>query len=164
VFKLLKENDLLLLEISESWDFEIDGDPNDMIRDMIKIMFENNGIGLSAIQIGIKKRIFIMGNEQNLVACINPQIIGTQGEAKDPEGCLSFPNLWLTVKRAEKIKVKYQDIRGQTVERELEGLAARIYQHELDHLNGICFITKVGPVSLELAKERRRKKSRHPLN
>lgn len=158
MYKLLAENDPILLEISEPWDFETDGDPNDLIRNMIKIMFENNGIGLSAIQIGVKKRIFIMGNEQNLVACINPKIIEFSGEIRDTEGCLSFPNLWLNVTRAEKIKVSYQDIRSETIERELEALQARIFQHEYDHLGGICFISKVGPVSLDWAKEKRKKK------
>lgn len=162
--KLLSENDPILLEISESWDFETDGDPNDIIRDMIKTMFEHNGIGLSAIQAGIKKRIFIMGNEQNLVACINPKILEKHGEVRDVEGCLSFPDLWMHVDRAEKIKVKYQDIRGMTVERELEGLLSRVFQHEYDHLNGICFVNKVGPVTLERAKEKRKKRLRHSLN
>jgi peptide deformylase len=161
---LLKENDPILLEKSEPWDFIIDEDPNDLIRDMIKVMFENNGIGLSAIQCGIKKRIFIMGNEQNLVACINPEIVESTGEIRDNEGCLSFPNLWLLVNRAEKIKVKYQTIRAETVERELDGLMARVFQHEYDHLDGICFISKVGPVALDRAKEKRKKKSRHFFN
>ena len=160
MFSLLKENDPLLLEVSEPWDFDTDGDPNDLVRNMIKLMFESNGIGLSAIQVGIKKRIFIMGNEHNLIACINPKILESVGEIRDTEGCLSFPNLWLMVNRAETVKVSYINLRGETVEQEFSGLQARVFQHEYDHLDGVCFVTKVGPVQLDRAKEKRKKRTK----
>jgi peptide deformylase len=73
--KLLAEGHKQLKEISEPYDFEVDGDPTELIKSMTKVMFENNGIGLAAPQIGIKKRLFIMGNEEQLYAIINPTII-----------------------------------------------------------------------------------------
>lgn len=157
--KLLEENDKQLREVSEIWDFENDGDPTELIKAMTKVMFENNGIGLAAPQCGIKKRIFIMGNTEKLIACINPEIIETSEEVQAQEGCLSFPNLWLNVKRPDFIKVRYQQISGTVVEQELGGLPSRVFQHEFDHLNGICFDTKVAKLSLQLAKERRLKRS-----
>lgn len=162
--KLLSEDDPFLQQVATAWDFTVDGDPNDLVRSMIKIMMENNGIGLAAPQVGVSKRIFIMGNEQKLVACINPEIVESNGEVKDLEGCLSFPKLWLQVRRAESVKVRYYDLRGEIVETEFSGFMARVFQHEYDHLDGICFVSKVGKLSLELAKNRRKKKSRHTFN
>lgn len=156
---LLDENDVQLREISQPWDFETDGDPTELIKSMTKIMFENNGIGLAAPQVGVKKRIFIMGNTEKLIACINPEILETSEEVQAQEGCLSFPNLWLNVKRPDVIKVRYQQISGTVIEQELGSLPSRVFQHEFDHLNGICFDTKVANLSLKLAKERRERKS-----
>jgi peptide deformylase len=159
--QLIKETDNILREIATPWDFTTDGDPNDLIRRMVKVMMENNGIGLAGPQVGVSKRIFVMGNESKLFACINPEIIEGSGEIMDKEGCLSFPNLWLTVKRHESIKVRYQNAVGETIETEFSGIIARVFQHENDHLDGVCYDTRVGKLSLELAKKRRiKKKSR----
>lgn len=158
--KLLKENDPILRNVSIAWDFVSDGDPTDLVKAMTKVMFENNGIGLAAPQCGILKRVLIMGTPEHLIACINPDIVNAEGEEKDLEGCLSFPELWLNVKRPATVNVRYQSVMGETIEQSLTGLKSRIFQHELDHLNGICFDTRVGPVALDLAKEKRRRKSR----
>lgn len=158
--KLLKENDPFLKKAAVPYDFETDGDPTELVKAMTKIMFENNGIGLAAPQVGVNKRLFIMGNSDKLVVCINPYIVSGDGTERDLEGCLSFPNLWLRVLRKSKIIVKFQTITGETVEEIYQGLMARIFQHELDHLDGICFDTRVGPTALDLAKEKRRRKSR----
>jgi len=154
---LVKENDTVLRTVCEAWDFSIDGDPMPVVEEMTKVMFTEGGIGLSAPQIGINKRIFIMGNKDLLVACVNPEIITRQGSVRELEGCLSFPNLWLHVERAEKIIAKYYQVDNTVKEAELIGLMARVYQHELDHLDGICFDKRVGKVSLQLAQKRRKK-------
>lgn len=156
--KLLPETDPILRNICSSWDFTIDGDPQDLIKAMTKTMIENNGIGLAGPQIGVSKRIFVMGNQDRLYACINPIIVSGTGDIKDIEGCLSFPNLWLKVKRYETIQVKYYNAFGQEVFTEFSGLIARVFQHELDHLDGVCFDTRVGKLSLEMAKNKRKKK------
>lgn len=156
--KLLKEDDPQLREVSELWDFETDGDPTELVKAMTKIMFESGGIGLAAPQCGVKKRIFLMGNQEKLIVCINPEILESSGENRAQEGCLSFPKLWLTVKRPETVKVKYQQLSGNVVEQELGDLPSRVFQHEFDHLNGICFDTKVAKLGLQLAKERRKRK------
>lgn len=156
--KLLKEDDPQLREVSEVWNFETDGDPTELVKAMTKIMFESGGIGLAAPQCGVKKRIFLMGNQEKLIVCINPEILESSGENRAQEGCLSFPKLWLTVKRPETVKVKYQQLSGNVVEQELGDLPSRVFQHEFDHLNGICFDTKVAKLGLQLAKERRKRK------
>jgi len=161
--KLVKENDKVLRQNSTPWDFNLDGDPTELIRDMSKTMMENNGIGLAAPQVGILKRIFVMGNEQKLFACINPEVLQGEGEYMDQEGCLSFPNLWLNVKRYEKVKVKYYNALGEEIVTEFEGIIGRVFQHERDHLDGVCFDTRVGKLSLEMAKNRRKKKLRKSL-
>jgi peptide deformylase len=156
-YNLIKETDPILTQTATTWDWEVDGHAAELGQDMLKTMFKNNGIGLAAPQIGINKRILVMGNPQLSFICINPEIISQQGQAKDMEGCLSFPGLWLHVTRSETIKVKYQDIIGREHEKEFTGLQARVFQHELDHLNGQCFVSKVGKLSLDLATRRRKK-------
>lgn len=162
--ELVKENDKTLRTVAEPWDFTVDGDPNDLVRNMAKTMMENNGIGLAGPQVGVMKRIFVMGNQDRLFACINPEILDASGNVLDQEGCLSFPDLWLNVRRAETIKVRYQNAMGETIETVFTGLMARVYQHERDHLDGVCFDTRVAKLSLELAKNRRRKRSRKSFN
>lgn len=155
--KLVNENSEILRTKCIDYDFDIDGDPMPIIEKMTKVMFENNGIGLALPQVGINRRIFIMGNKDLLVGCINPVIINYRGLYKDQEGCLSFPNLWLNVNRASEIDVRFYQVDGTVKEVTLNGLMARVYQHELEHLDGICFDTKISRVSLNLAKKRRKK-------
>lgn len=155
--ELVNENSEILRTKCIDYDFDIDGDPMPIIEKMTKVMFENNGIGLALPQVGINSRIFIMGNKDLLVACINPVIVNYRGLRKDQEGCLSFPNLWLNVNRASEIDVRFYQVDGTVKEVTLNGLMARVYQHELEHLDGICFDTKISRVSLNLAKKRRKK-------
>lgn len=158
--RLLQENDALLRQISEPWDFTVDGDPTELVKSMTRIMFENNGIGLAAPQCGVLKRLFIMGNQEKLYACINPEIIEADGNIMDQEGCLSFPDLWLNVKRNDRIKVRYYNAQGEEVIKEFTGIISRVFQHERDHLDGICFDTRTAKLSLELAKNRRKKRQK----
>ena len=163
--ELLKENDPQLSQPSTPWDFEVDGDPTELVKEMVRILTENGGVGLAAPQCGINKTIFIMGNFTKMVVCINPKIVSlSEGRVTDVEGCLSFPDLWLKVPRADSCFVSYQNTSGELVEDELTGLMARVYLHEFDHLLGITFDQRVGEMKLKMAKETRvkdlKKKSR----
>lgn len=158
--KIIDENSPSLREVSVPYDFNIDGDPTELVKAMAILMFDSNGIGLAAPQVGINKRLFIMGNLDKLIVCINPEIVSGTGEIRDQEGCLSFPGLWLKVNRYEKVKVRYYNTKAELIELDLDGLAGRVFQHEYDHLDGITFDTKVGKVALDLAKDKRRRKSR----
>jgi peptide deformylase len=131
---------------------------------MIDFMIANKGIGLAANQIGITKRVFTMGSN-NIegfpfpFAAFNPKIVSVSTEEDlTEEGCLSYPDLWLKVKRPTNIVVEYQDCDSNTHTVEMSGLIARCFQHELDHLNGVCFVDKVSPMRLQLAMKKLRKR------
>lgn len=159
--KLISEDSEILRKVAEPWAFDKDGSPEELIKEMTRLMFIHGGIGLAAPQCGVSKRIFIMGNQENLVACINPEIIynfPTETDlVRDQEGCLSFPDLWLYVERYRTVKVRYYNVAGEKIERELSDLMARVFQHENQHLEGICFDTQVGSLALSRAKEKRKK-------
>jgi peptide deformylase len=112
---------------------------NEMLsREMIALMVREHGIGLSAPQIGISRRLFVMVVNGRYRACFNPKIIESSDVLVDfDEGCLSFPGEHCIIKRPDWIKVWYQDYSGICFTDRLQGLEARCFQHELDHLNGI---------------------------
>jgi peptide deformylase len=156
-YSLVSETSEILQQQCEPWNWDTDGEIADLGKEMLKVMFENMGIGLAAPQIGLNKRVFVMGTPSASYICVNPEIIEGQGQIKDQEGCLSYPGLYLHVNRYETVKVRYQDILGKAHEKEFTGIMARVFQHEYDHLNGICFVNKVSKLSLDLATKRRRK-------
>ncbi len=101
-----------------------------------------NGIGLAAPQIGIAKRVIVVNLEEDWYELINPEISRQEGSETDMEGCLSVPGVIGEVTRAEKVTVKALNRQGEEVEISAEGLLARVFQHEIDHLEGILFIDK----------------------
>ena len=124
-------------------------DPNEFASTMVESLKKYKALGLSAIQCGFNYRMFVMGSDENYVAYFNPKIISSEGEAHMPEGCLSFPMLQLRITRPAKIKVEYQDFTGQIRQAEYHGLTARVFQHELDHLNGIVYTSRAKPLALK---------------
>lgn len=152
-----------LVQISTPWDFENDGDAVQLEADMVAFMEQHHGIGLAANQIGITKRVFVIGSKKidgfpEPFAMFNPVIIeASEEQSLEKEGCLSYPDLWLSIKRPSVIKVSYQDSYGNTHEAAMSGLIARCFQHELDHLNGVCFVDIVSPMKLNLAMKKLRK-------
>lgn len=111
-----------------------------LLDDMAETMYAANGVGLAAPQVGINKRIVVIDVGDGIIELINPEIVAMEGEQIGPEGCLSIPGITGEVKRAQKCKVKALDRYGNPFEMEGEGLLARAFQHEIDHLNGILFI------------------------
>src|SRR5699024_1429972 len=107
---------------------------------MAETMYENEGVGLAAPQVGILRRVVVIDVGRGLLKLINPEIIEEDGEVIDIEGCLSLPDRAGEVKRPEYVKVKYLDLEGNEQIVEGEGLLARALCHEIDHLNGILFI------------------------
>jgi len=117
-----------------------------------------SGLGLAANQCGIKERVFVIGTEQFQLVCINPKVIAqSETIVKDNEGCLSFPAFFIHVSRPEWIEVEFTDETGETKQTKLEGLTARCFLHELDHLNGIKFTSYVGAVAMQQAKRKQEK-------
>ena len=107
------------------------------------------GFGLAANQCGFNHRVFVMGTGDDYIACFNPKLISTEGEAHMAEGCLSFPLLELRVTRPKKITVEYQDWNGEKHTTSFDGLTARIFLHELDHMDGIVYTSRVKPLALQ---------------
>ena len=121
-------------------------------------MLSHDGIGLAANQIGLPYRVFAIKANPVLV-CFNPRIVDYSKETIVlEEGCLTFPGLYLKIKRPRDIKCRFTYPNGETITKTFTGATARIFQHELDHLNGILFTEKVGPTALALAKIRMKKK------
>lgn len=131
---------------------------NLLINRLKMTMKKYSGLGLSANQCGVYERVFVIGSEHFQFACINPKIIDQSAEMiKDNEGCLSYPALYLKIARPSWIMASFYNENGEKIDMKMEGLTARCFQHELDHMNGVRFIEHVGPVSLRLAKQKQDK-------
>jgi peptide deformylase len=116
---------------------EVDSDLKRLIQDMIDSLPQPGGAGLSANQIGIVKRIFIFDNEGQIEACINPHVISISDETEDDvEGCLSLPGVGVPVSRHLTVELEFLDVSGESHRLRAEGWIARVFQHELDHLDG----------------------------
>ncbi len=113
-----------------------------LLDDMAETMHEAEGAGLAAPQVGIMRRAVVVdvGDEYGVIELINPEIIATEGEQEGHEGCLSFPGQWGIVVRPMKVTVRAQSRRGEWFEISGEALKARAFCHEIDHLNGVCFV------------------------
>jgi peptide deformylase len=116
-----------------------------LLNDMYDTMIDADGVGLAAPQVGIAKQIAVVdvGDEHGRIELVNPVILEARGEQTGPEGCLSFPGLFGEVERADYVKVRAQDRRGRPFTLEATGFLARALQHEIDHLHGILFTSKV---------------------
>ena len=118
-------------------------DRHHLSRVLIDNMIHHNGIGISANQIGIWERAFAMVRDlenNEVMVCFNPRIVKSYAEEVEmEEGCLSYPELFLKIKRPDKIVVKYEDEDKKTHKMKLQGLASRVFQHEYDHMEGIDF-------------------------
>ena len=116
------------------------------------------GVGLSANQCGIFQRVFIIGTEHFQIACINPKVIAQSEEiSKDNEGCLSFPAMYLKVDRPTWVDAEFYDETGALKQIRMEGLTARCFLHELDHMNGVKFVDHAGPLAVQMARQRQEK-------
>ncbi len=129
---------------------EIDNNICEIAQKMLDTMYDACGIGLAAPQIGLSKRLVVMdatGQKTGERVFINPQIIEERGETVEEEGCLSFPDVMGNVKRSQYVTVTAYNLEGKKLEIEAEGLLSRVWQHEIDHINGRLFIEMMTPAS-----------------
>lgn len=122
---------------------EFNGSLERLAEDMRRIMRENEGVGLAANQIGLLKRIFVASLEDQEYAIVNPVVEERSEETeKETEGCLSLPEVRVEVERPRSVIITGEDLQGEPVRIEAEGLLARVFQHEIDHLNGILILDR----------------------
>ena len=159
IYKLL-ENDNPILKVSLSGLSE-DLDRETLTENLVETMREYKGVGLSASQCAVLERVFVMYSdikEQKIMACYDPHILEYSEETVlMDEGCLTYPGLWLKVRRPISIKAEWEDTKGTKGEYELFGFEARIFQHEYDHMEGRVFIDHVSKLKLNMAKKRIKK-------
>lgn len=141
---------------------EISEEVRELMEDMVDTMQNAEGVGLAAPQVGESLRLFVVdlgiirdGAEPR--AFLNPEILSADGESKVEEGCLSIPEVTEEVVRPERITVRYTTIDGETREEECDGMLARVIQHEIDHLNGVFFVDRIGAMKRQLLDKRLRK-------
>lgn len=117
--------------------------PHELVQSMLQTMVESNGVGLSANQVGLPYRVFVMRGHEHHFAFFNPKIVSMSDNTTTmEEGCLSFPGLIVKVPRANTVRVRFQTQSGGTDTKTFDGLSARVIQHEVDHLDGLLFFNK----------------------
>lgn len=135
-------------------------DLESVAREMYEFMGERNGIGLAANQVGLDLRMFVMASDP-ILACVNPRITAYSDEhVVLDEGCLSYPGLFIKIRRPRWIRVRFQDLEGNRAVKRFDGMASRVFQHELDHLDGIDFRERAGKVAMRLAKQKAKKRKK----
>jgi peptide deformylase len=157
-FMLVPETDPILGEVMPEFSFEeAPINPNDFASSLVETCKMYRGYGLSANQCGFKYRVFVMGTGDDYIACFNPKVVKTEGSKHMEEGCLSYPFLGLSVTRPEQIWVEYQDFNGEKREAHYTGITARVFLHELDHMNGIVYTSRAKPLALQMSMKKRNK-------
>lgn len=129
-------------------------DPIQLAKDLAETMLAKNGIGLAANQIGLPYRVFVM-KANPIICCYNPRIVDASEEMIYlDEGCLTFPNYYVKVQRPKRVRVRFTRPNGEVVTEVYDGMTSRIFQHELDHLNGVLFQSRATLYHKEQAERR----------
>lgn len=136
---------------------EFDNKLAELCADMFETMYDAEGVGLAAAQIGLNLRLFVMDCEGVKLIAANPEIIATEGEQSGQEGCLSVGKVPAVVVRAQKARLRAQDEKGEWFEREAESYAARAFLHETDHCNGKLFIDHLPKMRRDMVIKRFKK-------
>lgn len=149
---------------------EVDRQCRKLIDDMVETMYDAPGIGLAANQVGQASRIVVMDlqrrdeeDDSGLIVMVNPRIISAQGSITFEEGCLSVPDYYAKVKRAEEVVVQAIDVNGKPFEMEASGFLAVVIQHELDHLEGRLFVDKLGPIAKDIFRRKWKKRQKEEI-
>jgi len=158
--KLVKFPDPILKKRAEDWNFSTQTNAEQIENEMLLLMKASNGRGLAANQVGLLYRVFVMRTDDGReFGLFNPTVKFTsEVEQEGEEGCLSFPDLWLDIKRPMAVDVEYLDRNGKECIISLVGIDARCFLHELDHLNGVCFTDNISPLRLSIARKKQLKK------
>lgn len=161
LLRIVNYPDPVLLKVgmpigSDGCDPELDG----FVANMFETMSEAGGVGLAAPQVGVSKRLFVMDTPETdefdrvRAVLIDPEVVHVEGEQIGDEGCLSFPGLFQTVRREMRVIARALDQKGEPIELDVRGLAARCILHEIDHCDGIVFLDRMTALKRELAKQK----------
>lgn len=161
--QVLKFPNTVLRTQAPDWDFENPPvDPVELEKELVETMLAHDGIGLAATQIGLPYRVFAMGwkgSPEDAQAFFNPIVVATVDDTEDlEEGCLSFPGVYVNIKRPKKILARWQNSKGEWQESEFEGYNCKCFLHELDHLEGIVFQDRVSPLKWAMAVKKSKKR------
>ena len=161
ILPILKYGKPELKRVSETVN-AFNGELEALARNMVETMYSAPGIGLAAPQVGLNIRLATVDlsvgeDEKQLITICNPEIVSVEGEQKSEEGCLSIPEFTDTIVRPKKMVVRGQDTHGEEMVIEADGLLARCFSHEIDHLNGILFIDHLSPLKRNLIRNKIRK-------
>ena len=162
IMKLIDNNDALLHQECQPFDFENPQiDPHKLVEDLADTMAHNRGVGLSANQVGYNVKVFVMGNPdkpEDVFTIFNPKIVDYSEEVMlAEEGCLSYPGLYVKIKRSTNIRVRFSNAMGDTNTISLTGFDARVFQHEYDHMMGVSHINRASNFHLNQAKRQQKK-------
>lgn len=162
---LVSRTDPILKTVMDKFDFANPPvDPIDLAKVLAEAVISHNGLGIAANQLGLPYRAFAIKAEQ-IIVCFNPIIVDASEEIISlEEGCLTYPHVYVNIKRPRKIKVRYTQPNGEVVTRVFEGMTARIFQHELDHLNGLVHLDKVNRYHREKAQKDAKLNPRRPVH
>jgi peptide deformylase len=163
---IIKFPDKILREKMPEFDFSNPiMHPEELEKSLIETMMSNRGIGLSANQVGIRTRVFVMGysgDPETAQAFFNPMVVSVVDTVDDlEEGCLSFPGIYANIKRPRKILARWQDKLGGWQQSEFDGYNCKCYLHELDHLEGIVFQDRISPLKWAMAVKKTKKVKKH---
>lgn len=139
---------------------KFDEDLEKLVEDMFETMYEAEGVGLAAPQIGLNLRLFVVDCEETKLVAANPEIIATEGEQSGQEGCLSVGKVPAVVLRPQKVTLKAQDVKGNWFEATAEDLTARCFQHETDHCDGKLFIDHLPKMRKDMVVKRFQKEKK----
>jgi len=157
--------DPLLREKSEPVG-EVDDEVRQLVADMVETMYYNEGAGLAAVQVGVLKRIFIAdpvlaggSREDPALVFIDPEILGSEGDQDGDEGCLSFPGIFVPVKRPGQVTIRATNLAGERFEMVGQEILARAFLHETEHMDGVLLIDKVGRIKRQFINRKLRRRA-----
>jgi peptide deformylase len=153
VLEITEFPEKVLKEVGEPVE-EFGAELEKLVSDMFETMYKEEGVGLAAPQVGLSLRLFVMDCEGLKLVAANPEIVSAEGEQEGDEGCLSVGRIHAPLKRAARVRLRAQDVRGLWFEQDAEGLAARCFLHETDHCDGFLFLDRLSPLRREMVKRR----------
>ena len=164
IYKLLSDNDPILHQPAERFDFDNPPmDPTELFENLKITMIANRGLGLAAPQVGIPYQVFVIGDPHDadsVFSVFNPTIVDAENENLMEEGCLTYPGLFIKIKRPSVIRARFSGHDGIVDTLQMTGYTARAFLHEYDHLQGVTMVNRASALQLQRAKKQKQKLDR----